>query len=158
MKKSIKWIDLILYIISAEVIGTSSSLLAGSFADFFKKYNEPPLLPPYEVFGIVWGILYAVMGVSAYLVHHSEADGFTKKGLLTLYRVQLILNFLWSIIFVRFELLWLAAIDIVLLTILVAVMVCGFIKAKPVAGYISIPYLLWLIFATYLNFAVIAVN
>ena len=58
MKRNNKWLDLVLYILSAEVIGMSSGLLAGSFNEFFQKYNKPPLMPPSWVFPVVWVILY----------------------------------------------------------------------------------------------------
>ena len=81
-----------------------------------------------------------------------------KRKLLTIYWVQLIVNFLWSIIFVRFELLWLAAADIVLLLVLIGIMILGFGKVNRIAGDINIPYFLWVAFATYLNVATIFVN
>lgn len=158
MKRNNKWLDLVLYILSAEVIGMSSGLLAGSFNEFFQKYNKPPLMPPSWVFLVVWVILYAVMGVSAHLIHYSDAAVSVKRKLLTIYWVQLIVNFLWSIIFVHFELLWLAAADIVLLLVLIGIMILGFGKVNRIAGDINIPYFLWVAFATYLNVATIFVN
>lgn len=80
MKRNNKWLDLVLYILSAEVIGMSSGLLAGSFNEFFQKYNKPPLMPPSCVFPVVWVILYAVMGVSAHLIHYSDAAVSVKKN------------------------------------------------------------------------------
>ena len=81
-----------------------------------------------------------------------------KRKLLTIYWVQLTVNFLWSIIFVRFELLWLAVADIVLLLVLIGIMILGFGKVNRIAGDINIPYFLWVAFATYLNIATIFVN
>ena len=158
VKRHNKWLCLILYILSAEVIGMSSGLIAGSFTEFFEKYNQPPLLPPALVFPVVWIILYAVMGISAHIIHYSDAAVSVKRKLLTVYWAQLIVNFLWSIIFVRFELLWLAAADIALLLILIGIMILGFGKVKHIAGNINIPYFLWVAFATYLNIATIFVN
>ena len=158
VKRHNKWLDLILYILSAEVIGMSSGLIAGSFTEFFEKYNQPPLLPPALVFPVVWIILYAVMGISAHIIHYSDAAVSVKRKLLMVYWAQLIVNFLWSIIFVRFELLWLAAADIALLLILIGIMILGFGKVEHIAGNINIPYFLWVAFATYLNIATIFVN
>lgn len=158
MKKHNKTVDLILYILSAEVIGMSSGLLAGSFEDFFEKYREPPLLPPSWLFPVVWIILYALMGISAHIVHYSHVNLDKRRKLLAVYWVQLIINFLWSIIYVRFELLLLAASDIILLLILIAIMIYCFGKASRTAAYLNIPYLFWVAFATYLNIATIIVN
>lgn len=158
MNKHNKTVDLIMYILSAEVIGMASGLIAGSFEDIFEKFHEPPLLPPSWVFPVVWIILYGLMGISAHIVQYSSAVSDKKRKLLAVYWTQLIVNFLWSIIYVRFELLWLAAADIILLLILIATMICGFGKASRAAAYLNIPYLLWVAFAAYLNIATIIVN
>lgn len=150
--------DMLIYIISAEIIGAVSALLAGNLSDFFDKYNEPPLLPPGWLFPVVWAILYAVMGYSAYLIHHSYADPEQKKNALTIYWIQLALNFMWSIIFFRFERLWAAFAVIMALWVMIIVMILKFRKINPLAAYINIPYLLWVTFAAYLNLATAIVN
>ena len=103
MKKHNKTVDLILYILSAEVIGMSSGLLAGSFEDFFEKYREPPLLPPSWLFPVVWSILYALMGIGAARISLSFPSRERTQAL-GIYWVQLGVNFLWSIVF--FNLQW----------------------------------------------------
>lgn len=150
--------DMLIYIISAEVIGAVSALLAGGFSDFFNKYEEPPLLPPKWLFPVVWTILYAVMGYSAYLVKHSYGETAQKKTALTIYWTQLALNFMWSIIFFRFETLWLAFVVIMALWVLIIAMIMSFRKISPLAAYINIPYLLWVTFAAYLNLATAIIN
>ncbi len=149
---------MLIYIISAEVIGAVSALLAGSFSDFFNKYEEPPLLPPGWIFPVVWTILYAVMGYSAYLVTHSYSETAQKKTSLTIYWTQLALNFMWSIIFFRFEALWLAFVVIMALWVMIIAMILSFRKISPLAAYINIPYLLWVTFAAYLNLATAIIN
>ena len=150
--------DMLIYIISAEIIGAVSALLAGGFSDFFNKYEEPPLLPPGWLFPVVWTILYAVMGYSAYLVTHSYGETAQKKTALTIYWVQLALNFMWSIIFFRFEALWLAFVVIMALWIMIIAMILSFRKISPLAAYINIPYLIWVTFAAYLNLATAIIN
>lgn len=149
---------MLIYIISAEVIGAVSALLAGGFSDFFEKYKEPPLLPPGWLFPVVWTILYAVMGYSAYLVTHSYGETAQKKSALTIYWTQLALNFMWSIIFFRFEALWLAFVVIMALWVMIIAMILSFRKISPLAAYINIPYLLWVTFAAYLNLATAIIN
>ena len=149
---------MLIYIISAEVIGAVSALLAGGFSDFFNKYEEPPLLPPGWLFPVVWTILYAVMGYSAYLVTHSYGETAQKKTALTIYWAQLALNFMWSIIFFRFEALWLAFVVIMALWVMIIAMILSFRKISPLAAYINIPYLLWVTFAAYLNLATAIIN
>ena len=91
--------EALIYIISAELAGVLSALLTGSFSDFYDKFKEPPLLPPAGLFPVVWTILYALMGISAYIVSRYK----NSEKALTVYWVQLAVNFLWSIVFFRFE-------------------------------------------------------
>ncbi len=152
-----KLIDILLYVISAELIGVVSALLSGGFSGFFDVYIEPPLLPPAWLFPVVWTILYAVMGYSAYLVS-SASETKSVKYALSVYWVQLMVNFSWSIVFFRFESLWGALAVIVLLLILIIAMISAFRKVSSKAAYINIPYLLWVMFAAYLNLATAIIN
>ena len=148
--------DILIFIISAELTGALSALLSGGFSDFFMKYEEPPLLPPAWLFPVVWTILYAVMGFSAYLIYSD--NGKNKKTALTLYWSQLAVNFLWSIVFFRFEALWIAFVVILILLTLIIAMILSFKKINAAAAYMNIPYLIWVCFATYLNLAIAIIN
>ncbi len=149
--------DLLIYVISAEAVGALSALLSGGFGDFFLKYEKPPLLPPAWLFPVVWTILYALMGISAYLVSR-YAEGNIKNRALKIYWTQLAVNFMWSIVFFRFELLWGAVIVVLVLLAPVAAMISSFKKIRAAAGYINIPYLLWVAFAAYLTTAIAVIN
>lgn len=151
-------VDILIFIISAELVGALSALLSGGFSDFYEKYNQPPLSPPAWLFPVVWTILYAVMGFSAYLIYSSDAKPRGKEKALTIYWIQLAVNFLWSIVFFRFEALWAAFAVILLLLGLIVLMILCFRKISPIAAYINIPYLLWVTFASYLNLAVAIIN
>ncbi len=157
MKKSSRT-DLLNYIVSAELVGAVSALLSGGFSDFFDKYTKPPLLPPAWLFPVVWVVLYAVMGISAYLIHYSGEDEEAIKKALVLYWVQLAVNFSWSIVFFRFEALWAAVAVVLALFALVCTMIFVFVRIRPVAGYINIPYALWVGFASYLTIAIAVIN
>lgn len=156
--KKINITDLLTYIIAAELVGAASAFFSGGFSDFFIKYNEPPLLPPVWLFPVVWVILYGVMGFSAYLISSSEADKTQIKSALNIYRLQLALNFSWSIVFFRFEMLKAAFAIIIALLFLIGVMIYRFYKINRLAAIINIPYLIWVAFASYLNLATIIVN
>lgn len=156
MKKN-KLTDILIYVISAELIGALSALLSGGFSDFFDKYARPPLQPPMWVFPVVWTILYAVMGYSAYRVSAS-GNGDAVRRALTVYWLQLGVNFLWSIVFFRFEALWAAFAVIIALLVLIIVMIVLFRKLDRPAALMNIPYLLWVIFASYLNFMTAFIN
>jgi len=150
--------DILIFVISAELVGAVSALLSGGFSDFFEKFTEPPLLPPAWLFPVVWVILYAVMGFSAYLVYSSDVSREEKKTALLIYGVQLLLNFSWSIVFFRLEALWAAFVVIILLWAAIIAMILSFRKINPLAAYINIPYLIWVTFAAYLNLATVIIN
>ena len=156
--KKIKWTELLIFIIGTELVGALSSLLSGNFSSFYSELNKPPFAPPGILFPIVWAILYAIMGISAYMIFFSDADTGDKKKTLTLYAVQLFVNFMWSIVFFRFEKIGAAAAVLILLIILTAIMIVTFKRIRPLAGYLNIPYLLWLLFAAYLNIGFIILN
>lgn len=156
--KNIKWTELLSFIIGTELVGALSSLLSGNFSSFYGEHVKPPLAPPGILFPIVWAILYALMGISAYMIYVSDADTGEKTKALMLYAVQLFVNFMWSIVFFRFEQIGIAAVVAILIVILVAVMIVTFKKIRPLSGYLNIPYLLWVIFAAYLNIGFLVLN
>lgn len=150
--------EILIWIVGTELVGAVSALLAGSFSDFFNNHKEPPLLPPAWLFPVVWVILYAVMGFSAYLVHSSDSARFAKKNALNAYYVQLGLNFLWSILFFRFEALWLAFFEIAALLFAIIIMITRFKRVDLLAARLNLPYLVWVTFAAYLNLATAIIN
>lgn len=156
--KKINITELLIFIVSAELAGVLSALFSGSFKGFYSELVRPPLSPPAWVFPAVWTILYALMGISAYIIHSAKAYDDEKRKALTVYWVQLFVNFSWSIVFFRMRLLNTAAIVIIALLIIIAVMIKMFLKIRPIAGYINIPYLVWVAFAAYLNIATAILN
>lgn len=138
----------------AAAIGGAASVNAGSF---YTRLVLPQWAPPPWVFGPVWTVLYALMGVAAWLVW--RADGFrAARGALTLYVVQLALNALWSWLFFGWHRGALAFADIVLLWVLIVVTLIAFWRVRALAGALLIPYLLWVSFALALNYAVWQLN
>ena len=105
--------DLLIFVISAELVGAFSALLSGGYSDFYAELARPPLSPPAAVFPVVWTILYALMGISAYLVWREDTQA--SRRAIGVYVIQLAINFSWSIIFFRFEALFAAAVAAVLL-------------------------------------------
>lgn len=149
----IKYTELLIFIVSAELVGALSALITGDFVSFFDRYASPPLMPHSWLFPVVWAVLYALMGISAYLIYfsHGSAD---KKRALWLYAAQVAVNFSWSIVFFKYEKLWAGGRFIVLVVLMITV----FKKISPTAARLNIPYLLWLIFAAYLNIATAIIN
>lgn len=154
MNKKNIW-HIVLSILIPLVIGFAGSMLGGSMA-LFDNIEKPWFAPPAILFPIVWSILYILMGISSYLIYKSDSE--YKKTALIIYGIQLILNALWSMIFFRFENFLLAFIWLVILTGLVILMMYYFYKADKRAFYLQIPYLLWLIFATILNYSIYTLN
>lgn len=150
----INWKNLITAIAIPLAVGGLSAWLTKSGMKAFETVNQPPLSPPMWLFPVVWTILFVLMGIASYLVVGKE--GAAKA--LTLYAIQLIFNFFWSIWFFNlgcylFAFLWLLC----LWGLILATMVLFYRISKP-AGYLLLPYLLWVTFAGYLNFGVYLCN
>ena len=156
MKKT--WKVYTFWILLAEGVGALSGWLSRDGMKIYETaITQPPLSPPPWLFPIVWGILYALMGISAARVWLAPPDIHRSRGL-NLFLIQLVFNFFWSLIFFNlqafgFSLLWL-----ILLWGLVLWMILEFRKVDRLSGNIQIPYLLWLTFAVYLNFGVWYLN
>ncbi len=118
---------------------------------------QPPLSPPAILFPIVWGILYALMGISAARIYLSAPSKERSLGL-NIFAVQLVVNFFWSLIFFNAQAYGFAFIWLLLLWGLVLWMILTFRKVDPLAAWLQIPYLLWLTFAAYLNAGVWYLN
>ena len=148
---------LILFIGFALAAGFLGSLLGGNMTSF-KNLKKPFFTPPSIAFPIIWTILYILMGVSSYLVCCNKTDKKFKKRACFFYLMQLLVNTLWSLFFFRLSWLLFAFFWLLLLIILVIVMIIKFYKLKPLAAYLQIPYLLWLIIAGILNLAIVILN
>lgn len=145
-------------ILIVEGVGLLSGFLAGNSREVYKTILKPALSPPGLVFPIVWTILYALMGVAAYLVCFSIVDLSKKYKALSLYTIQLFINFIWSIVFFRFQSFGIAIIVILILDIIVLFTIFSFYKVNKKAFYIMIPYFIWIVFATYLNIGIYILN
>lgn len=145
---------LIICILFPLAVGSLSSVLGGNMSE--PAFTKVPLSPPGYIFPIVWAILYTLMGISSYLIFISGHPD-TKKALTT-YLIQLFFNFSWSILFFRFELYWFAFIWLLILIIMIILMIRQFHSINLLSAYLQIPYLLWCIFAAYLNYMIAVVN
>lgn len=140
------------------LVGGLASFLTRGGMGVFMQLNQPPLSPPGWVFGVVWTILYILMGVSSYLVIQSGAEEEEVNKALSIYVYQLIVNFLWPTFFFNFEWFFFAFLWLVLLWVLVFIMIRRFYDISKLAGILQIPYLIWLTFAAYLNLGVWLLN
>jgi hypothetical protein len=141
-------------IIIPVIVGGIVGLIISKSLDY-NLLQKPPLSPPSIVFPIMWTILYILIGISYGIL---DSRGLNDKSVKLIYYVQLFVNALWSIFFFTlkwrlFSFLW-----ILLLDVLVFVMIVEFYKKSKVSGLLQIPYILWCLFATYLNFAIYLLN
>lgn len=140
------------------LVGLLSALLTRESMATFSTLNKPPLSPPGILFPIVWTILYALMGIGSYLVLTSEASEEKVRDALTVYGIQLAVNFLWSTFFFNFGWYLFSFLWLVFLWVLILIMLRRFYEVSKVAAYINIPYLLWVTFAGYLNLGIYFLN
>ncbi len=124
--------------------------------DTYESLIKPKFSPPQIVFPIVWTILYLLMGYSSYLISVSKSE--KKFECLYLYFLQLLLNLAWPIIFFKYQMYFFSFVWIIVIIILVINMIKCFFRVNTFAAKLNIPYLAWLIFATYLNFQIYLLN
>lgn len=146
-------------IVGCELAGLlATPITAAAIPTWYASLEKPFFSPPNWVFGPVWTLLYLLMGVAVWLIweHHRQ----TKAGRLAmqLFCVQLVLNFAWSIIFFGLRSPLLALIEIIILWITIFITLKKFYRLNKTAGYLLMPYLAWVSFATLLNAAIVMLN
>ena len=156
MKKNYKLLTLCIVI--PLFIGALSGYLTMEGMEIFQTLNKPALSPPAILFPIVWTVLYVLMGISSYLVITSGYGKNKIKDALIPYVLQLFFNFFWSIWFFNFGWYLFSFIWLLFLWILIFNTIANFYEISKTAAYLLIPYLLWVTFAGYLNFAIYLMN
>jgi len=147
------------YIISAAAAlfaGVLSSLLSGNMGDAYSFFIKPAFAPPGVVFPIVWTALFILMGISSAMIWVSCDPG--RQCAIKIYAAQLAVNFMWSILFFRFRLIFFSFLWIILLIVLVVLMIARFYEICKTSAYLQIPYLVWLVFAALLNLSIYFLN
>ena len=122
--------------------------------DSYKLLDKPPLAPPSILFPIIWSFLYLLMGISLYIVlkENKNLKSFRK------FIVQFIINLIWPFLFFNIKLYNLSAVWILLIIYFTILMIINFYKIKKIAAYLQFPYIIWLLFALYLNIGVAILN
>lgn len=153
MLKIKSWPKLIFSILLAQSAGLIGTIFTFSaIPTWYALLNKPSFSPPNWLFGPVWTILYTLIGISFYLIWTN------KKGSLKLFLFHLFLNAIWSPIFFGAKNLGLAFVVILLMDITLIIIIKSFYKLSKVAGIILIPYLLWISFASLLNYSIWKLN
>jgi tryptophan-rich sensory protein len=140
---------------AASALGALASRDAGAF---YAALTRPAWSPPAWLFGPVWSVLFLTMAVAAWLVWRVPHAGRWKSMALALFVAQLVANALWSWLFFAWHLGGAAFADVLLLWLLVAATIAAFWRIQPVAGMLLVPYLLWVTFASALNWALWQAN
>ena len=153
----IKWTELITWVVGTELAGAVSSLMAGGdFSVFYNALDKPTFAPPNYIFPVVWSILYALMGNSAYLIWQSNSPQRNKA--IYLYFAQLFANIIWPPVFFGLHSLSGAVAVVIVQLLLLIAMMFAFRQIDKRAVYLNIPYLLWTAFAAYLTIGIFLLN
>lgn len=131
--------------------GIIVGLITKGSMDTYDTLKKSLLTPPDIVFPIVWTVLYILMGVAAYRIYMNNKFGKNDKNGYFYYLVQLLLNFLWAIVFFNLRLYGISFILIVVLLIFIIVTTIKFFRVDKIAGSLMIPYIIWVLFASYLT-------
>ena len=128
-------------------------IIVSAFVDFniYGSLNKPDLAPPSVVFPIAWSILYVLMGISLYMNRNN------KKNMVSFF-IQIMLNYLWVFVFFGMQSCLGGFIVIILLDVMILYTILEFYKENKLSAYMMIPYLLWCVFASYLNFQIFLLN
>ncbi|MDP2174404.1 MAG: TspO/MBR family protein [Bacteroidota bacterium] len=149
---------LILCIAFTTLVGFASGMAnVNAINSWYTQIQKPSFNPPNYLFGPVWTVLYILMGVSLYLIIQAPSND-AKKTAYWIFGIQLLLNALWSFIFFYFHQIGFAFIEIAILWIMIIAMIWVFYGINKTAALIQIPYLLWVTFASVLNFAIWRLN
>lgn len=147
------------FIVGVEAIGNIGSLATFSqITTWYAALAKPAFNPPSWVFGPVWTILFAMMGVALYLVWRSGTKKAGVKTALSVFGLQLALNVLWSFVFFGSHQPYWAFIEIILLWLAILATIKLFYPISRLAAWLLVPYLVWVTFASFLNYAIWQLN
>jgi tryptophan-rich sensory protein len=158
LKQRAAWKTYAFWILLTEALGAAVGFLTRKGMEQYNDLaNKPPLTPPGWVFPVAWSILYALMaiGLARVLLRGLPVE---KKDALLSFGLQLFFNLVWSVIFFCFAAYGVAFIWLAVLWLLILRMTLSFASVDPLAAWLQAPYLLWVLFAGYLNYGVWLLN
>ena len=145
------------FIVLSEAVGGLSAFITRRGMEAYQAVQKPPLTPPDLAFPIVWAVLYVLMGAGAARVYNTCPDGDRVRAM-RMYLGQLLVNFFWSIFFFNLQAFAFSFFWLILLIVLAGFMTRFFYLNDKTAAWLQAPYLIWLLFALYLNGAVWYLN
>lgn len=150
------WKSLLALLVATIGAGSLVGFFTQRDSAFYEELTQPPFAPPGWLFPVAWAILYASMAVAMWLVlREQRRDRFLLLGL---YVTQLAVNLAWPFIFFTLQALGLGFFWLLLLWLLAGIMLWQFFRQSRIAGFLLIPYQLWLTFAAVLNFCLARLN
>lgn len=153
------WVKIGIGIIGCNLVGLlASTVTLEAIPGWYAQLNKPFFNPPNWLFGPVWTLLYTLMGISAAAIWQVGTDQNRVKHALSVFGIQLMLNAMWSFIFFGFKSPLLAFIEIICLLLVIIYTFRLFKEIKPWAGWLLVPYILWVTFAAALNLAIYILN
>ena len=158
MSQRKQWIGLaVCILVCLGAAGLGAAVTTPEVSGWYRTIVKPSWNPPDQIFGPVWTTLFLMMAVAAWLV-------WKQRGLraaatpLSLFAVQLLLNIAWSWIFFGMHQPGWAFVEIVFLWLAIAATMMAFFRRSPIAGWLLVPYLAWVSFASVLNFVIWRLN
>ena len=160
MKKYLRenGIGLLISIALTQLVGLLSILSSGDMKAYSNVLNKPPFAPPDWLFGVAWPILYLLLGIAVYLIYASVRRRNDRLRAIWYYAIQLLINVVWSVTVFRFHQIELAIGVLVILILLVLKTMQVFRRINVHSMRLMIPYMLWLLYALYLNVGIYLVN
>lgn len=146
--------DILLWILCQLVVqgqGIISSIINNDMAQQYKRLKRPKFSPPAFIFAIIWSILFFLMGTSFYRILMVGSQGYDIKKPVIIFVIQLILNFAWTFIYFRLKNRKVAALELLFLVISIVFTILSFYPLDKMAFGLLLPYLIWCLYALYLN-------
>jgi benzodiazapine receptor len=151
--------QIVLAIIICELVGMIGALFTTpAISTWYVGIIKPTFSPPNWIFAPVWTILFALMGIAAYLIYKKGTDKKEIRIALFIFDIQLLLNVLWSVLFFGMHNPGYAFIEIIFLWLAILLTIISFFKISKTAAYLLIPYILWVSFASFLNYSIWQLN
>jgi translocator protein len=154
-----RWLALAVFVGLAFAAGAVGTLVqGGDVAGRYLALDRPGWAPPQDAFGIVWPLLYLLIGIAGWRVWRAAGSAAAASTALTLWAAQLVVNAAWSGVFFGLSAYGAAIAVIVLLDLLVVATIVAAVRHDHLAAWLLVPYLLWIVYATALNVAIWALN
>lgn len=151
-------LDFFIAVLLPLTVGSISGALTMNSMNTYSQVVLPSFAPPSWLFPIVWTILYILMGIASFLIYRTQAPAGLRLRAFWLYGAQLVVNFIWPLIFFSLQQYLAALICILLLLALIGATMVAFSKINKTAAWLMLPYLLWVSFAGILNLSIYLLN